>query len=130
MTDDTELLLVAGANELPIAEEYKKVCFFVCLFVYVAVAVWLCGFTQQHRTHSTMRSLAHALTLSPRSTHARTLTQWASALTANPYSYGRTQAHGGAELVTRESVGWAAAVLLSRAFSLDLAEEEPMEGDM
>ncbi|KAG2447665.1 hypothetical protein HYH02_007581 [Chlamydomonas schloesseri] len=64
VTDDTELLLVAGANELPIALEYK-------------------------------------------------------------------QATGGAdELVSRDSVGWAAAVLLSRAFSLDLAEEEPLEGDM
>ncbi|KAG2423002.1 hypothetical protein HXX76_015600 [Chlamydomonas incerta] len=63
VTDDTELLLVAGANELPIALEYGK-------------------------------------------------------------------AHGGRELVTRDSVAWAAAVLLSRAFSLDLAEEEPMEGDM
>ncbi len=35
-----------------------------------------------------------------------------------------------AELVTHGSVAWAAAVLLSRSFSLDLSEEEPLEGDM
>ncbi len=34
------------------------------------------------------------------------------------------------EVVNEASVGWAAATLLSRAFSLDLAEEEPLEGDM
>lgn len=32
------------------------------------------------------------------------------------------------ELVTTESVRWAAATLVSRAFNLDLSEEEPMEG--
>ncbi|KAG2491081.1 hypothetical protein HYH03_010526 [Edaphochlamys debaryana] len=36
----------------------------------------------------------------------------------------------GSDLVTEASVGWAAAVLLSRGFSLDLAEEEPAEGDL
>lgn len=36
----------------------------------------------------------------------------------------------GHELITEQSVKWAAATLLSRAFSLDLNEEEPMEGDM
>lgn len=32
------------------------------------------------------------------------------------------------ELVTTESVRWAAATLVSRAFNLDLSEEEPLEG--
>lgn len=36
----------------------------------------------------------------------------------------------GEELVTESSVTWAAAVLLSRAFSLDLNEEAALEGDM
>ncbi|MEW5299247.1 MAG: hypothetical protein WDW36_002280 [Sanguina aurantia] len=40
------------------------------------------------------------------------------------------QAQHHVELVTTESVRWAAATLVSRAFNLDLSEEEPLEGDM
>ncbi|KXZ51903.1 hypothetical protein GPECTOR_11g337 [Gonium pectorale] len=62
VAEDTEVLLVAGANELPLAERHR--------------------------------------------------------------------AATGSELVSASTVGWAAAVLLSRSFSLDLAEEEALEGDM
>jgi hypothetical protein len=40
------------------------------------------------------------------------------------------QAATGKELVSEPVVRWAAAVLLSRAFSLDMREAEPLEGDM
>ncbi len=33
-------------------------------------------------------------------------------------------------LVSASSVGWAASLLLSRSFWLDLEEEEPLEGDL
>ncbi|GLI66009.1 hypothetical protein VaNZ11_009712, partial [Volvox africanus] len=36
----------------------------------------------------------------------------------------------GLDLVSQASVAWAAAILLSRSFSLDLSEEESLEGDM
>ncbi|GIL78941.1 hypothetical protein Vretimale_207 [Volvox reticuliferus] len=36
----------------------------------------------------------------------------------------------GEYLVDQRSVAWAAAILLSRSFSLDLSEEESLEGDM
>lgn len=60
LADDLEVLLIAGANDLPLAAQYK--------------------------------------------------------------------AATGSELVSSASVTWAAATLLSRAFSLDLNEEEPIEG--
>jgi hypothetical protein len=34
----------------------------------------------------------------------------------------------GAQLVTQHSVRWAAATLLSRAFSIDLSDDECVEG--
>lgn len=39
------------------------------------------------------------------------------------------RAMSGVELVTLQTVTWAAATLLSRAFSLDLNEEEPIIGE-
>ncbi|GIL45147.1 hypothetical protein Vafri_2473, partial [Volvox africanus] len=62
VVEDTEVLLVAGANELQLAEEYRL--------------------------------------------------------------------NTGVDLVSQSSVAWAAAVLLSRSFSLDLSEEESLEGDL
>ncbi len=48
---------------------------------------------------------------------------------ANSFKRPRPAPQGG-ELVSVASVRWAAATLLSRGFSLDVHEEEPVEGDM